>query len=69
MQRDQLAATQMWRADEDATIRARGSGPARRARPGVTFDLDEDPPEEEMENRAKLKSNSYRRRKNSNTEQ
>jgi hypothetical protein len=43
--RDPQGATEEWRNNEEATIRGRGSG-RRRTRPGVTFDVEEDPPDD-----------------------
>jgi hypothetical protein len=57
-----MTATQNWRNAEEATIRGLPAD-QRRRRPGVTFDVEEDPPEAELENRAKMRSNSFSRRR------
>lgn len=44
--RDPLVATREWRKLEAAEVRARGDGKVRRQRPGVVFDVAEDPLED-----------------------
>lgn len=42
---DPMDATRTWRDREEAQRREKKAGKVRRPRPGVTFDLGEDPPE------------------------
>ncbi|EIN07485.1 hypothetical protein PUNSTDRAFT_136165 [Punctularia strigosozonata HHB-11173 SS5] len=51
--RDPLNAAEEWRNNGETSLRGRGSG-TRRVRPGVTFDVEEDPPDDVLEARIPL---------------